>query len=47
MMQFQLSIWRQGSPGEPGELVDYQVDDISPDMSFLEMLDGGRTYPIR
>lgn len=39
MMQFQLSIWRQGSPGEPGELVDYQVDDISPDMSFLEMLD--------
>jgi succinate dehydrogenase / fumarate reductase, iron-sulfur subunit len=38
-MQFQLSIWRQGSPGDPGQLVDYDIEDISPDMSCLEMLD--------
>jgi succinate dehydrogenase / fumarate reductase, iron-sulfur subunit len=38
-MHFQLSIWRQESPRDPGQLVDYEVEDISPDMSFLEMLD--------
>jgi succinate dehydrogenase / fumarate reductase iron-sulfur subunit len=34
-----LKIWRQAGPNDKGGLVDYQVDDISPDMSFLEMLD--------
>ena len=38
-MTFNLRIWRQAGPKEPGKLVDYQVVDISPDMSFLEMLD--------
>jgi succinate dehydrogenase / fumarate reductase, iron-sulfur subunit len=38
-MHFQLSIWRQESPRNQGQLVDYEVADISPDMSFLEMLD--------
>jgi succinate dehydrogenase / fumarate reductase, iron-sulfur subunit len=38
-LNFQLAIWRQASTTEPGKLVNYQVDDISPDMSFLEMLD--------
>lgn len=34
-----LKIWRQAGPGAPGRLVDYKATDISPDMSFLEMLD--------
>jgi succinate dehydrogenase / fumarate reductase iron-sulfur subunit len=37
-----LRIWRQAGPrhtGKGGLLVTYQVSDISPDMSFLEMLD--------
>ncbi|MFN8097560.1 MAG: succinate dehydrogenase/fumarate reductase iron-sulfur subunit [Dermatophilaceae bacterium] len=38
-MKLTLKIWRQDGPRARGELVTYQVDDISPDMSFLEMLD--------
>jgi succinate dehydrogenase / fumarate reductase iron-sulfur subunit len=34
-----LRVWRQASPSAPGRLVDYQASGISPDMSFLEMLD--------
>ena len=34
-----LKIWRQNGPGEKGRLETYPVDDISTDMSFLEMLD--------
>jgi len=34
-----LKIWRQAGPDAPGKLVTYQQDDVSPDMSFLEMLD--------
>jgi succinate dehydrogenase / fumarate reductase iron-sulfur subunit len=34
-----LRIWRQAGPDAPGRMVEYQVDDITPDMSFLEMLD--------
>jgi succinate dehydrogenase / fumarate reductase iron-sulfur subunit len=34
-----LRIWRQSGPDAPGHLVAYDVDDVSPDMSFLEMLD--------
>jgi succinate dehydrogenase / fumarate reductase, iron-sulfur subunit len=34
-----LKIWRQESREAPGRLVEYRVDDASPDMSFLEMLD--------
>lgn len=34
-----LRVWRQAGPGAPGKLVDYTADDISTDMSFLEMLD--------
>jgi len=34
-----LKIWRQAGPDAKGELVTYQQDDVSPDMSFLEMLD--------
>lgn len=39
MMNFLLKIWRQPSPDSKGRLVSYSVTDISPDTSFLEMLD--------
>ena len=38
-MRLTLKIWRQAGPGAPGRLVDYTADQVSPDMSFLEMLD--------
>ena len=38
-MRLNLRIWRQASPDKPGRLVNYPVDHVSPDMSFLEMLD--------
>jgi len=38
-MNLTLKVWRQDRPEADGRLVTYQADDISPDMSFLEMLD--------
>jgi len=38
-MKLTLKIWRQAAPDVAGRLVDYTVEDVSPDMSFLEMLD--------
>lgn len=38
-MHFRLRIWRQRNAKSDGRLVDYEVRDISPDTSFLEMLD--------
>jgi len=38
-MNFQLKVWRQKNAQSPGKLVDYGVQDISPNTSFLEMLD--------
>ncbi|MBA2353881.1 MAG: succinate dehydrogenase/fumarate reductase iron-sulfur subunit [Acidobacteria bacterium] len=38
-MNLTLRIWRQANPGTPGRLVEYAAQGISPDMSFLEMLD--------
>jgi succinate dehydrogenase / fumarate reductase iron-sulfur subunit len=38
-MRLGLRIWRQAGPGVPGRLERYDANDISPDMSFLEMLD--------
>jgi succinate dehydrogenase / fumarate reductase, iron-sulfur subunit len=38
-LSFSLAIWRQESPQTPGGLVDYQIAHVSPDISFLEMLD--------
>jgi succinate dehydrogenase / fumarate reductase, iron-sulfur subunit len=34
-----LRIWRQAGPDAEGSMVSYGIDDVSPDMSFLEMLD--------
>ena len=38
-MKLTLHVWRQKSPTDPGRMVTYPMDAISPDMSFLEMLD--------
>jgi succinate dehydrogenase / fumarate reductase iron-sulfur subunit len=34
-----LRVWRQKNANTKGQMVTYQADDVSPDMSFLEMLD--------
>ena len=38
-MRLKLKIWRQKNSQEKGEMVSYNIEDISPDMSFLEMMD--------
>lgn len=38
-MKFTLQIWRQTSSRDQGRMVRYEIDDVSPDMSFLEMMD--------
>lgn len=38
-MKLTLKIWRQKNADTKGKLVDYQIDGIEGDMSFLEMLD--------
>jgi succinate dehydrogenase / fumarate reductase iron-sulfur subunit len=38
-MNLKLRIWRQPGPAAPGRMMAYVARDISPDMSFLEMLD--------
>ena len=38
-MNLTLQVWRQAGSDAPGGLKEYRATDISPDMSFLEMLD--------
>jgi succinate dehydrogenase / fumarate reductase iron-sulfur subunit len=38
-MRLKLKIWRQKNSQLKGEMVSYNIDNISPDMSFLEMMD--------
>jgi succinate dehydrogenase / fumarate reductase iron-sulfur subunit len=38
-MKLKLKIWRQKDAKSRGKFVDYELNDISPDSSFLEMLD--------
>lgn len=38
-MKINLKVWRQKNNKAKGELKDYKVDHVSPDMSFLEMFD--------
>ncbi|MCB0811297.1 MAG: succinate dehydrogenase/fumarate reductase iron-sulfur subunit, partial [Flavobacteriales bacterium] len=38
-MKLTLKVWRQNGPNDKGKIVDYPVNDVSEDMSFLEMLD--------
>ena len=38
-MKLTLHVWRQKSGASEGRFVQYDANDVSPDMSFLEMLD--------
>lgn len=38
-MNLTLRIWRQSGPDSAGSMSTYELTDVSPDMSFLEMLD--------
>jgi len=38
-MNIKLKVWRQKGPNEKGKLVDYSISEVTPDMSFLEMMD--------
>ena len=38
-MNLILRVWRQKNAQDKGRLETYEAHDISPDMSFLEMLD--------
>jgi succinate dehydrogenase / fumarate reductase, iron-sulfur subunit len=38
-MNLTLHVWRQKGPDAPGKLEQYDAKDVSPDQSFLEMLD--------
>lgn len=38
-MKFTLNVWRQNGPQDKGRMETYQVDQVSDDMSFLEMID--------
>lgn len=38
-MKLTLRIWRQTGPDAPGAMLRYELDGVSPDMSFLDMLD--------
>ena len=38
-MKLKLKIWRQKNSESKGKIIDYDIENISPDMSFLEMLD--------
>jgi succinate dehydrogenase / fumarate reductase iron-sulfur subunit len=52
-MRLTLHVWRQAGPAEGGRFETHKADDVSPDQSFLEMLDvvnerivGGGGVPI-
>ncbi len=38
-MKISLKIWRQKNAASKGKMVDYSLNGVEPDMSFLEMLD--------
>ncbi len=38
-MNLTLKIWRQANTNSKGEMVTYPIENVSPDMSFLEMMD--------
>lgn len=38
-MKLKLKVWRQKSANAKGNFVEYTLDDVSPDSSFLEMMD--------
>jgi len=38
-MNLTLKIWRQANTTSKGEMATYPIENVSPDMSFLEMMD--------
>lgn len=38
-MQITLKVWRQPNADAPGEFVSYDVDNVTEDMSFFEVID--------
>jgi succinate dehydrogenase / fumarate reductase iron-sulfur subunit len=46
-MNVKLKIWRQPNAEAKGKFVKYELEDISPEMSFLEMLDALNTKLIK
>ena len=46
-MNLTLKIWRQKNASEKGKIVEYKATNISPDMSFLEMMDVVNTNIIK
>jgi succinate dehydrogenase / fumarate reductase iron-sulfur subunit len=38
-LRLTLRVWRQPGASAPGRLVEYKLDAVSPDSSFLEMMD--------
>jgi len=38
-MKLYLKIWRQANSNSPGSFQNYEIEEITPDMSFLEMMD--------
>jgi succinate dehydrogenase / fumarate reductase, iron-sulfur subunit len=38
-LKITLKVWRQSARGAPGAFETHELDSVSPDMSFLEMLD--------
>ena len=38
-INIKLKIWRQKNANDKGKIVDYKLDNVSTDSSFLEMLD--------
>ncbi len=38
-MNLTLKVWRQNGPQDKGRIVDYKLNDVSEDSSFLEMMD--------
>ena len=37
-MKLTLKIWRQANAQAKGKMETYQLEEVSPDMSFLEMM---------
>lgn len=39
LMTLTLKVWRQSGPNDKGQMETYELNNVSPEMSFLEMLD--------
>lgn len=39
LMTLNVKVWRQKNSNSPGKMVSYTLNEVSPHMSFLEMLD--------